>query len=248
MEDSYRERYYRLEEIHWWGIARRDFIKRLLEGFGVSRSARLVDVGCSSGPLVADLLKAGFQDVHGVDISELAVGMAHRRGLPSVRRMEATQIDFPDGHFDAVIASDIIEHLRDERVALCEWSRILKPQGKLLIFAPAFELLWSQHDVANRHFRRYTGSRLRKALLDAGFSVKRLAYWNSGIFPAVAGLRIAKRLLPRALAKTHDLRENNSPRFNSALTRMMLLENVVLDKWFDAPLGVSVYAVAEKEE
>ncbi len=246
MEDSYRERYYRLEEVHWWGIARRDFIRRLLDSFEISKDGAVIDVGCSSGPLVEHLQKAGFRNVHGVDISELAVSMAHRRGMDTVRQMEATKLGFSDSYFDAIVASDIIEHLRDEREALAEWSRVLKPQGKLIVFAPAFEFLWSEHDVANRHFRRYTGGELRNALLDAGFSVDRLAYWNSAIFLPAAGVRVAKKLLPRAWSKTHDLRENNSPLLNSLLARFMLLENRVLDKWYDAPVGVSVYAIATK--
>ncbi|MEW6723096.1 MAG: methyltransferase domain-containing protein, partial [Candidatus Micrarchaeota archaeon] len=136
-----------------------------------------------------------------------------------------------------VIASDVLEHIEDERAALAEWTRILHPRGTLVVFVPAFMSLWSAHDDANGHFRRYSGSALRSALDSTGLAVRRLSYWNALLLLPAAIRRIALR-------GGDDLRRLH-PLANSSLGLILRAENAIL-RYADLPFGVSVFAVAGK--
>ena len=68
-----------------------------------------------------------------------------------------------DETFDLITCLDVIEHTPDDRVTLRELHRVTRPGGYLLVTVPAYQALWSQHDVANHHFRRYNAPHARAA-------------------------------------------------------------------------------------
>ena len=110
------------------------------------------------------------------------------------RRLDARQADilslpFPDECFDGVITLDVLEHLPDDVSALAELRRVLKVGGLLLLNVPAFPCLWSRHDLANGHQRRYRRRELRAKLQGAGYTVEQSFYWNWVAFVPVLILR-----------------------------------------------------------
>jgi len=137
----------------------------------------------------------------------------------------------------------VLEHLPDERPALRELHRVLQAGGYLIVSAPAYSWLWSKHDVALAHYRRYTARALQVRLCEAGFQVRRLSYALGALLPAIALMRWLDRLRPGAPAAT----VMPLPRWlNRALIRLQDWETRYLLRR-RLPFGVSLVAVAQRE-
>ncbi|OUJ73445.1 class I SAM-dependent methyltransferase [Hymenobacter crusticola] len=250
MDLTYEARYHQLEEQHWWFASRRDAVYDLIKGLQLPLNAAILEIGCSGGPLMQRLRAAGYTDLTGIDVSEPAIELAKARGVPHVSVMDGADLAFANNRFDLVIASDVLEHIEDEAQALHEWTRVLKPGGRMLVFVPAHTYLWSEHDVVNHHFRRYSRQSLLRALQQAGLHVQRSSFWNAALYFPTAVLRLGRRLLvgptptektPGATGDLHDF----GGVANSLILHWVKAENGLL-RWFNLPIGVSVFALAQK--
>lgn len=242
MEESYASKYHKLEERHWWFLGRRDIIFKLIKNY--PEDTDILEVGCSGGALIGFLKGQGFRRLQGIDIDERAIEICRQKGIADVHVGNAESTWFKDQQFDMIIASDILEHIKDEDKALREWNRILKKDGELLIFVPAFQFLWSRHDEVNHHYRRYSKSGLIGTLERNGFKVKRVSYWNFSLFLPVALVRLSQRFLPSRRGSGDQLHEVN--RFvNKTLESILRFENMFLTG-MSFPFGVSLFAIAGK--
>lgn len=244
MEDSYSLRYHRLEETHWWFLGRRDIIYKLIKNY--HGDTGILDVGCSGGVLIGLLKEQGFKRLQGIDIDEKAIDICRQKGITDVHVADAEKTGFRDQQFDIIIASDVLEHIRDEYKAISEWYRILKPHGTLLIFVPAFKFLWSKHDEANHHYRRYSKLQLVKTLVENGFKVERSSYWNFSLFFPVSLVRLFQRIFFRDSNRSGDQLYGVTPFINKILEYILRLENKLLSGGRNLPLGISVFAIARK--
>ncbi len=250
MDLTYEAKYHQLEEQHWWFAGRRAAVYDAVKALQLPPGAAILEIGCSGGPLLQRLRAAGYTDLTGIDVSGPAIELAEARGVPNVSVMDGAALEFPNARFDLVIASDVLEHIADEAQALREWTRVLRPGGQLLVYVPAHAYLWSDHDVVNHHFRRYSRTSLVAALAGAGLRVQRSSFWNAAMYLPTAVLRLGRRLLagpasptPPAGA-TGDLHQFSGP-VNSLLLGWVKAENYLL-RYLNLPLGVSVFALAQK--
>ncbi|MCD6352273.1 MAG: class I SAM-dependent methyltransferase [Armatimonadetes bacterium] len=238
------ERMYRLEHTYWWFAARRALVRDLLVRAGVPRGGRVLDAGCGTGGTF-EALKDWWQVV-GLDISSLALPLARQRGMTAgvVGRVEA--IPLADGVFDAVVSCDVLEHLEEDVGALAELLRVTRPGGALVLTVPALPSLWSDHDEALEHLRRYTKAELAAKLRKAGWQVERLNYTVSLLLPPIAGFRLFRRLRRSHGAPRVDLFELPGP-INAVLEVI-----AQVDRWLAArvplPPGASLLAVARRPE
>ncbi|MDO7884699.1 class I SAM-dependent methyltransferase [Hymenobacter cheonanensis] len=250
MDLTYEAKYHQLEEQHWWFASRRDAVFALIQDMQLPTTAAILEIGCSGGPLMQRLRQQGYADVTGIDVSAPAIELAQARGVPHVSVMDGAALEFADARFDLVIASDVLEHIEDEAKALQEWTRVLRPGGQLLVFVPAHAYLWSEHDVVNHHYRRYSRAGLVAAMVRAGLRPLRSSFWNAAMYLPTAALRLGKRLLsgpPATVAapgSTGDLHHFAGP-LNKLLFGWVRLENLVLRR-ANLPIGVSVFALAQK--
>jgi ubiquinone/menaquinone biosynthesis C-methylase UbiE len=244
---DYEAKYHQLEEGHWWFRARRDAVFALLLKIRPHRSSRILEIGCSSGVLLRRLAREGYESVVGIDISEEAIAVCHVRGTTNARTMDAQALDFAENSFDVITASDVLEHLRDDEKALHEWARVLSPGGHALIFVPAFRGLWSEHDVANQHFRRYRVAELAAKAEAAGFVIERRSYWNTMLLPPIALIRAMKRMARNKSEGVvdSDLFPPPAP-MNQLLYLMLTCENKLLLRGVNLPFGVSAMIIARK--
>lgn len=249
MEKKYEDKYHVLEEKHWWFLARRNILEALL--YKLQKSSKILEVGCGGGSLLKELQQKGYKNAGGLDISKKAVAVCKKRGVKNVKVADAVATGYSAGSMDAVIASDVLEHIENEEKALKEWNRILKKGGKLLLFSPAFNFLWSEHDLANKHYRRYEAGNLAKLLKKNGFEVERLGYWNFLLFLPISAMRLLQKAAgidekPESENRKDQLKQQNSIA-NGFLLQLMKLENSIILSGLDFPFGVSVFAIAKKK-
>jgi SAM-dependent methyltransferase len=244
MELNFEQQYHQFEQTHWWLLKRRELIIQWILKF--PKDVSILDIGCSSGALLTDLKDHGYWNVHGIDVSSNAVELARKYGHQSAQVMDGGNVTFEAETFDIVIASDCLEHIEDDKQALHQWHRILKPGGTLIIFVPAFMFLWSMHDVANHHRKRYSSSQLVSLAMSAGFKIERKGFWNFFLFPGIVLFRLLQFLMPGSSKKVYDL--NQPPAFiNSALGGIITVENRLL-RHVNLPVGISTYVVARKPD
>ncbi len=247
MQEDFESTYHAVEERHWWFVGRRALVRQLVRRATGDHTARILEIGCSGGPLLQQLRSDGYANLTGIDISKEAIALCATRGVPNTFVMDAQHLQYPAESFDVITASDVLEHLADAPTALREWHRTLRPGGVLLVFVPAFMFLWSEHDVANQHKHRYHAAELKAALEGAGFAVERRGYWNFLLFPPAALVRLVKNLLsgPGNAGGQGDLKKTSSA-VSWILQLVLKLENRILLAGFDFPFGISAWAVARK--
>lgn len=246
MNTDYEVKYHELEERHWWFRSRRDMVFRLIQKLNLPPSTAILEIGCSGGPLLQRLAQQGYTNLTGIDVSETGIAVAQQKGLSNVSCMDGAHLTFPDNSFDLLIASDVLEHIEDDAQALREWNRVLRPGGQLLVFVPAFSFMWSKHDEANQHFRRYTAAQLTSLLAASNLQTTRYSYWNVALFFPAAAVRLLKRMFPGQQHLGKDDLINISPLLDRLLRWLVVTENRLL-QLFNAPVGVSVFALARKK-
>lgn len=203
---------------------------------------RILDVGCGTGGNLKML--AAFGKAEGVDISQDAVDFCHERGLDSVKLGAAEQLPYEDNAFDIITALDVIEHLDDDVGGLREIKRVLKPDGRVLLFVPAFMFLWGVQDDVSNHRRRYTMSSLIKAVKEAGFAVEWSSYANFSFFVPVLAVRSVMRWLGLRTETEYGI--NISP-LNGVFAELFAAERLVF-KNAKLPFGVSAVCIARPVE
>lgn len=218
-----------LEDTHWWYRERRHLLARAIKGMAPGRA---LDVGAAGGGNTRVLKAAGWSVAaleYGADGAEVARG----RGLDVVRA-DATALPLPDGSLDLVVAFDVLEHILDHDAAVADVRRVLRPGGTFLVAVPADPRLWSEHDVAVDHVRRYTRVTLRDVLERGGFEVESLTSWNVLLRPVVA--------LRRRSSKGSDL-EDLHPLVNAGLRAIVTAERYLPVKGMP---GVTLLATARR--
>jgi SAM-dependent methyltransferase len=184
---------------HPWEVARARFFRRVLADAGALAAPRAVlDVGAGDGYLARGLLDAlptGSEvvclDPHYTDEDLRRSAAEPRAGLSFVR-------EAPARRFDVVLLLDVIEHVPDDRAFLGGFvAASLAPGGLVLVSVPAWQPLFSAHDTALKHYRRYSPAACRALLDDGGLATVR----GGGLFHAL----IAPRLLTVAAEKLQRL-------------------------------------------
>src|SRR6266404_899461 len=174
---------YEVEGKHWWFAGRRriitEFVEKACQAVA-SQRPRILDVGCGTGANLQML--AEFGDAEGVDVSTAALDFCRARGLSQVKQGAAESLPFADASFDLVTGLDVVEHLDDDVAGLREIRRVLRPDGRAVLFVPAFMFLWGVQDDISHHRRRYTLPELKQKLRDAGLEVERASYANVTFF------------------------------------------------------------------
>lgn len=240
MKTEELERLASFEQWYWWHRGRRSIVCRILQRYAPPH-ARILDVGCGTGATTAALGR--FGSVRGLDLGLAALRHAHAHGLP-VARGSADQLPVGDAMLDVVVALDVLEHLDDDRRALDEILRVLRPGGMLLATVPAYPFLWSSHDEALGHRRRYRRAELRARVAAAGFEITLCSYVMASILPVAIAVRLGQRFWGRQeRAESGYLTVPRS--LNNLLAHVVGLGGYLVPI-MPLPFGLSVVAVARR--
>ena len=229
------------DEHHWWYRGRRRILRAELERLHLPTGARLLDAGCGSGRTLDDLARYGR--VSGIDLSPEAVEAARRRGHADVRVARVEELPFEDATFDVVTCLDVVEHTPDDRATLAELRRVTRPGGVLIVTVPAYQALWSWHDVVNRHFRRYDSAAMRKAAHMAGWEIVSDTHFNGLLLAPAAAVRIAQR---RRRSHTGSDLGLTPAALNGVLELPLRVEARVIAAGVRIPAGLSLLTVARR--
>lgn len=248
MEKKYYEEYFDLERRHWWfQVRNRLLMERIAAVLGPKRPLRILNIG--AGTCATSELLARFGEVVSVEYDEHCV--AYTRGRLNLPLQQGTilAIDFPDQHFDLVCAFDVIEHVDDDGLAVREMKRVCKPGGLVAVSVPAFQLLWSHHDVVNHHFRRYTMPQLvqvfeqNQPATGTGGSIVYRTYFNSALFLPIAAFRLASKAIPKQLIRHGTGADNNVLPTESPVNKLLYgifdTERKLINGGLTFPFGVS---------
>jgi SAM-dependent methyltransferase len=240
MERAAYDRMAEIDQDHWWFVARRKIVTALIAKHRPKPGPlRILEVGCGTGSNIAML--QGFGTVDAVEPDDDARAYAERRsGLAIKGGYLPHGVALPDAHYDLIVLLDVLEHIPEDLPALEALRQKLAPGGRMIVTVPAMPWLWSAHDAAHHHQRRYTARTLTSVFARAGFRLRHRTYFNSLLFPLIVAARGIGKLTGR---------EGGDDAMPPALINKLLQGLFAAERYWVAgrslPFGVSLAAVAE---
>lgn len=226
---------------NFWSLAKRHLISIILKKYLIDlhlqctkKSKEILEIGASIGEHLPILNQYGR--VYALDVNTKALNKIPEKICYEKRLADARNIPYPDEMFDLVVALDVMEHIEDDVKVVDEVFRVMKKGGFLLILVPACPFLFSSHDIALSHLRRYKKKNIIKLL--SSFKKLLLSYWNLVFFIPIAILRLIRKkegnaedivLFPRLL--------------NQFLFSFLRIENNLIKKGLILPMGLSLVGV-----
>jgi len=185
-----------------------------------------------------------FGEVDNVDISDEAIKFMKDRGYKRLFKGDGIDLPFKDKTYDIVGAFDVLEHIEDQVGALKEWRRVLKDGGAVVLTVPAYQWLWTAHDVSLHHKRRYTTARIEQAANASGLKTEKKSYAVVFSLPLVVGFRF----LNKALGRKTDSETSyvDVPNGVNKLFTKLLYGEAKLHSKINFPAGTSVVAILRK--
>lgn len=219
-------------EASWWYRGRAYLVTRLGRAF-LKPYGKVLDYGAGSGGMRAALAVFG-NDIIGFEPDREAREEARVRGYSALYASEEEALA---STFDVAVFCDVLEHIKDDHGTLARVVGSLNQNGVVIITVPAFQSLWSIHDVNHHHFRRYSRREVIRLLEGAGLTLVYASYWNATLFPVAALMRIVGRSGESSLGL---------PRFlNDVLLAIIRIE-VALMRFIRLPFGTGLIAIGIK--
>ena len=219
------------------------FIKGKKELIGVflskikKQNIKILNLGAGTGDEISVLREYG--KIYAIDINKDALKLIPKNLCFEKKVADACNLPYKSNFFDIVVSSEVLEHIKDDAKAVSEAKRVLKKNGYLIFTVPAFQLLYSSHDKALEHKRRYNKRRLSKLL--SGFRDLKLYYWNSTLFLPVAAMRLVKKN-----SKT-EVDDVTMPKLiNSLLYLLLKIETKFVKHKIPLPPGITIAGYCRK--
>jgi len=230
------------EDEHWWFVARRriltDVIRRRI---APAPGCQILEAGCGTGGNLAML--GQFGQISAFELDAGARRVATEKSAVDVREGRLPdRVPFESDRFDLVAMLDVLEHVDDDVGGLGALGRVLRHGGRLLLTVPAYSFLWSRHDDQHHHKRRYDRKGLIRSVRAADLEPLYVSYFNTLLFPVVAGVRLAGKLLG---GRDDDDDAMPSPLLNRLLAGAFAAERHVVPRRA-LPFGVSLLMIARR--
>jgi SAM-dependent methyltransferase len=213
-------------ERHPWETARAVAIERILKSANVHPQA-VLDYGCGDGFTGERVLSAlGASELLGFDIY-LTDEQCRKNTKPRVTYTN-DWADASERSFDLCLLCDVVEHVADDRALLATVRERLRGEGHVLITVPAFQSLFTAHDRALRHFRRYRLSQLERLIADAGLELESSGYLFGSLLPSRGAAKLLEAVKPKSPDDFGIGSWKGSKAVTSALETVLNLDNSVL--------------------
>lgn len=235
----------RAEDHHFWFIGLRRNAEQVLDAALMGRPLScIVDCGAGTGRNLDWLSR--FGPVVGVELTPAGLAIGRARGRPMVRG-SVTALPFAAASVDLATSFDVLYCLNDddERRALEEMVRVLRPGGVALFNVAALDILHGAHSTLTHEVRRYTPARLRQRLERAGLKVDRLTFTNMTTFPITLAVRAFDRVSGRA-AEASEADLHVPSRLVNTTFGLALRAEAAAMRWTNLPIGTSLMCLARK--
>lgn len=225
----------------FWHKAKIQLIDILIDKLRSEKKLKILNLGSGTGDDLS--IVSRFGKIYVIDIDSDVLKVIPQEFVFEKKVGDACHISYSADFFDLVVAFDVLEHIEDDKLAINEIYRVLKPDGFFIFTVPAFNFLYSSHDKALKHFRRYNKRTIKKQLLN--FRCVELGYWVFSLFLPVAVQRIMKR------------KETNNPKIhfmrlpifvNNILYFLLKIENWLIKYHIPLPMGTTIYGIYQKVE
>ncbi len=238
MERVVYDRMAELDTQHWWYRARREILATLIRRrISLPENARILEIGCGTGHNFEMLGRFGHVDA--IEVDDEARALSGRRLGREVGSSPLPELPgIPEHHYHLIALLDVLEHIEEDRASLASIKRKLAPGGRVLLTVPANQWMWSAHDAAHHHHRRYSKAGLRRVIEEAGLKVETLSYFNSLLFPVAAVARIAGKIT----GKTESDDAMPAQPVNAVLEKVFGFERHLVGR-VPLPAGVSLVAI-----
>ena len=234
----------KIEATHWWFVERRRLFAALIRKVAIPSDATVVDVGTGTGANLRLLKQMGFARVAGIDPSADAAHWCAEKGLGQVHTGDIRALPLADASVDLLLATDVIEHVDDDKQAVAEIWRVLRPGGTALITVPAFPSLWGLQDIKSHHYRRYRMTPFLQLLEQSGLVVEKKFHFNYLLFAPIFAARQVIRWLRVELGSENEVNNAVLNRLLSFIFRFDVITAPILKP----PFGVSILALVHRPE
>jgi ubiquinone/menaquinone biosynthesis C-methylase UbiE len=233
------------EPTHFWFRGFRAYVAPAIRQVaGGRRDLTILDCGCGTGHNLRVLL-APYGRTFGFDLAADAMRRARASGRPLVRA-SIEQIPFRASTFDLVTSFDVVQSVPDDRQAMRELARVLKPGGHAVLNVTALDFMRGDHSDVWGELRRYTPRRATRLLQQGGLEPVRVAFLFASLLPLMLTVRLLQRVqrLWRAPSGDEDLAMPPAP-INALLSGIVRGE-AALGRRVPMPFGSSLLIVARK--
>ena len=237
----------RHEETFWWYRGMRAIQLGMLAPYLEKRFFhRALEAGCGTGYLARRLQRERNLPLVAMDYSAEGLRYGVEGGLERAAQGSLFDLPFSSAAFDLAMSFDVLQQFApgEERRALSELARVVKPGGLLALRVSAFHALRSRHSEFVRERQRYTRPQLRRLVGEAGFRVLRATYANTLLSP-IAPLKF--RLVEPLQSKPAESGIQPEPRWlDGALFGLLATEAAWLRAGFHLPFGQSLLLIGER--
>ncbi len=221
---------------HWYYRSKARAVERLLRG---TTPRTVLDVGAGSGFFSRHLLaNSPAVEAWCVDLNYPADSDIVENGKSIHFRKSVERVDA-----DLVLLMDVLEHVDDDVGLLRDAVGKTAAQATFLISVPAFQFMWSGHDVFLEHKRRYTLAELEHVVKSAGLRIRQSTYFFAAVFPAAMLVRLPRKLLGSTVQPASDMQVHSRP-VNWLLNAVSSaeLKFIARNRWF----GLTAFCVATR--
>ncbi len=242
MENKLFDEMYKVENEHWWFVARRKIIDNVLRKLNLGNALNILDVGCGNGDNLTILSHYG--EVVALERENEVLKRAQARNIGHVFKGE-----LPDGipddikkDKDLIVMLDVLEHIDDDVGTIRVLKEWIRKNGTLLITVPAYQFLYGTHDKLHHHKRRYTVTQLKEVIETNGWKVQYISYFNTFLFP----LALLDRLKDKVLKPSNSIELKMPNKYLYIfLEKIFSLETAIVGR-FQFPFGLSIIVIAKK--
>lgn len=234
----------KIEAKHFWFSRRREKISSIF-GAHIEKNARILEIGAGTGFIAEKIQEMGY-DIEVSDCYSNGLIWARKRGIKTLYQFDLFNPPFHE-RFDVICLFDVLEHLKDPKLALTKIKQMLKPGGKIVLTVPAHMFLWSREDTIAGHQTRYSKNELKRLFCCCNLTPVYCKYFFILIAPL---LYLRKLIYP-----DHGNPIGPNEKFHFRIPKSMngILHSItkfefLLERWFPNVIGGSLLAIAQKDK